>query len=145
MVKTITQEPIDKTNEVGNPAAQAPAVPGWSRSVPVESQPLEDEPPPPPVSGRTLGLWLDGEDCAILSKMVALARGQGLEASEAQILRALLRVGLQHPGGFDQVRALLERDERELGCQKQAPRARGDEENPIRATYAPSRQGRAEF
>ena len=116
MVKTITQEPIDTNNEVGNPAAQAPAVPGWSRSVPVESQPLEDEPPPPPVSGRTLGLWLDGEGCAILSRMGALARGQGLEASESQILRALLRVGLQHPGAFDQVRALLERDERELGC-----------------------------
>jgi hypothetical protein len=112
MVKTITQEPIDKTSEVANPAPQAPPVPGWSRSVPVESQPLEEEPPPPPVNGRMLGLWLDGEDCAILSRMVGLARGQGLEASEAQILRALLRVGLQHPGAFDQVRALLERDER---------------------------------
>jgi hypothetical protein len=112
MVKTITQEPIDKTDEVINPAPQAPTVPEWPRSVPVESQPLEAEAPPPPVSGRTLGLWLEDEDWAILSEMVALARGQGLEASEAQILRALLRVGLQHPGAFDQVRALLERDER---------------------------------
>ena len=144
MVKTITQEPVDRTNEVGNPAAQAPAVPGWSRSVPVESQPLEDEPPPPPVSGRTLGLWLDGEDCAILSKMVALARGQGLEASEAQILRALLRVGLQHPGAFDQVQILLKRDGRELRCQEQVPGARGGAENPVRAIYAPSEPGRAE-
>ena len=134
MVKVITQEPIDKTDEVVNPAPQAAAVPSWPRSVPVESQPLEDNPPPPPVNGRTLGLWLDGEDCAILSKMVALARDQGLEASEAQILRALLRVGLQHPGAFDQVRALLERDKGVLGRQKRALQARGGEENPVRVT-----------
>lgn len=139
MVKMITPEPIDKTNEVANPAAR-----DWPQSVPVESQPLEDEPPPPPVSGRTLGLWLDGEDCAILGKMVALARDQGLEASEAQILRALLRVGLQRPGAFDQVRALLERDERELGDRKRARRARGGEENPVRVTHISSRPGRAE-
>lgn len=145
MVKVITQEPIEKTHEVANPAPQAAAVPSWPRSVPVESQPLEDEPPPPPVNGRTLGLWLDGKDCAILSEMVALARGQGLEASEAQLLRALLRVGLQQPGAFDQLRALVERDERELGCQKRAPRATGGGENPVRVTYISSSRGRAEL
>ncbi|MBW0000495.1 MAG: hypothetical protein JO015_15460 [Verrucomicrobia bacterium] len=137
MVKTIPLEPIDKTKEDVNPAPQARTLPGWPASVPVESQPLEDEPPPPPVSGRTLGLWLDGEDCAILSKMVVSARAQGLEASEAQILRALLRVGLQHPGAFDQVRALLKQNERE----GQAPQAGDRQENPVRT--APSGSGAA--
>ena len=144
MVKTITQEPIDKTNEVVNPAPQAPMVPGWPRSVPVESQPLEDEPPPPPIRGRPLALGLDGEDFAIMSKMVALTRVQGRGAREAQILRALLRVGLQHPGAFDQVQILLKRDGRELRCQEQVPGARGGAENPVRAIYAPSEPGRAE-
>lgn len=64
--------------------------------------------------------------------MVVSARAQGLEASEARILRALLRVGLQHPGAFDQVRALLKQNERGLERQEQAPRAGDHEENPVR-------------
>jgi hypothetical protein len=106
MIKTITQEPIGKTNE-----AISPQAPAWPQSVPVESQPLQADSPPPPVRGRTFALWLDDEDCAILSKMLALARSQGLEPSEALIVRALLRVGLQHPDALDQMRALLERHE----------------------------------
>jgi hypothetical protein len=133
MVNTLPQEPLDQTNDVTDPTPQALTVPDWPPSVPVESQPLEDEPPPPPVNGRTLGLWLDDEDCAILSEMVALARGRGLEASEAQIMRALLRVGLQDPGAFDRVRAWLEGDKRELRCKKREPRVSG-EENPVRLT-----------
>jgi hypothetical protein len=135
MAETIIREPMDTTNDVVNPAPQTPRMPAWSPLVPVESQPLENQPPPPPVGGRMLGLWLDAEDCIILSKVVASARGQGLEASEAQILRALLRVGLQHPGALDQVRALLKPDERELGCQMQVQRVsdRGEERSVQRS------------
>lgn len=100
--------------DVAGPASPPATLPEWPQEVPVESQPLEAAPPPPPISGRTLGLWLEDEDCALLSEMVALARSQGLEPSEGQILRALLRVGLQHPGAIDQLRTLVERDGREL-------------------------------
>jgi len=103
---------MDKTTEAARPAR----LPEWPQWVPVESQPLEAEPPPPPpISGRTLALWLEDEDCALLNGMLTLARRQGLEASEGQVLRALLRVGLQHPGAIDQVRTLIERDGREPG------------------------------
>ena len=126
MVRTITQEPIDRTNDVASPAPQTPTAPGWPQSVPAESQPLEADLPPPPVCGRTLALWLDDEDCAILNKMLALARSQGLEPSDALAVRALLRVGLQHPGAgvVNQMRALLNREDHELQHQKQGPRVR---------------------
>ncbi|MBV9490834.1 MAG: hypothetical protein JO069_14115 [Verrucomicrobia bacterium] len=117
----ITQEPIDKTNEVFNPTPQGPTAPDWSRSVPVESGSLTADLPPPPVRGRTLALWLDEEDCAILGKMLALARSQGLEPTDALILRALLRLGPQHPGALDQIRILLERVDCEPRCQPHEP------------------------